>query len=687
MGMYSAFKLSGHLLIVSIAIVLIAMITAGTLFAQSDRSFANQSVSKLPSKEKRWALIVGVNNFGLKGAENDARALKNALMKYSGFSEEHIILLTTDARDPENIPTKNNIIFALDKLSSAIPKDGMFLFAFSGHGKTIGGDAYVVPSDGQVLGRPELMQQMLLNSSIVKEMIVSTKVKQVLMFLDSCRDQVSVDGGRGNAAQPLTSAYSRGFSFDDVNKDIDAYVTFYGTKKDDFSYEYRDDETNQWRGYFSRAIEEGLSGKAANDKGEVTLGKLVEYVQNAVPSRVWAQKHLVQNPWKSGDGFLESDLVLGIVEKPRNDSGDINAKSAEAAFWNAIENSSEIADFENYLNRCERGEFNGTYQSTAELKLQRLKRTNAPAAWSKFQGIARKLMKYRDIGSMSEGLAWADFDGHHGFIDGFGNEVIPATYEGFPFSFSDGLARVFTNDSNRGYIDKRGRLVFTTNYGTRGYGNGGSFSEGLADVRLGDTSAKYGFVDKTGKTVIPFIYDSVTPFSGGLAVVSVDGKYKTINIDGKEVAQLNYEYVGGFSEGLATFSNVKGATNEIGLIDNTGKKLVLLPYDWVDSFSEGIAIVGKAGKQGYIDKRGREIVPLIYEPDECNIVYSQFSNGVAQVILNGKFGFIDSKGKEIIPPKYQTVWCRAFLKDGFVGVTLNGKKGFVDFYGNEYFDF
>lgn len=64
-----------------------------------------------------------------------------------------------------------------------------------------------------------------------------------------------------------------------------------------------------------------------------------------------------------------------------------------------------------------------------------------------------------------------------------------------------------------------------------------------------------------------------------------------------------------------------------------------------------------------------------------------FSDGLAVAALNGKYGFIDKTGREVIPVKYDSVWCRAFRKEGFIGVELNGKKGFVDVEGNEYFDF
>ncbi len=59
------------------------------------------------------------------------------------------------------------------------------------------------------------------------------------------------------------------------------------------------------------------------------------------------------------------------------------------------------------------------------------------------------------------------------------------------------------------------------------------------------------------------------------------------------------------------------------------------------SFSEGMSRVSTAGKHGYIDKLGVEIIPLIY--DEAY----NFSDGMARVSIFGKTGFINKKGKEV----------------------------------------
>lgn len=63
----------------------------------------------------------------------------------------------------------------------------------------------------------------------------------------------------------------------------------------------------------------------------------------------------------------------------------------------------------------------------------------------------------------------------------------------------------------------------------------------MARVNIGGTpqsygdpkGGKWGFIDKTGKELIPVQYDKVKDFSNGKAVVEMDGKTFTINKKGE----------------------------------------------------------------------------------------------------------------------------------------------------------
>jgi hypothetical protein len=87
-------------------------------------------------------------------------------------------------------------------------------------------------------------------------------------------------------------------------------------------------------------------------------------------------------------------------------------------------------------------------------------------------------------------------------------------------SFSGGLAHVTTSTSDGpvdAYIDKTGKIMFTLSPDLRGE----SFSEGLARV-YSRSKDRYGFIDTTGKLVIPVKYVSAKDFSEGLSAVEFD---------------------------------------------------------------------------------------------------------------------------------------------------------------------
>lgn len=87
---------------------------------------------------KRKALCIGVNYIGqsgeLRGCHNDAKNLRNFLCRQYGYRDEDIVMLTDDAPNPRMIPTKENIIHAMQWLvNNAQPNDSLF-FHYSGHG-------------------------------------------------------------------------------------------------------------------------------------------------------------------------------------------------------------------------------------------------------------------------------------------------------------------------------------------------------------------------------------------------------------------------------------------------------------------------------------------------------------------------------------------------------------------------
>jgi Flp pilus assembly protein TadD len=324
----------------------------------------NDDVKALPVSAKRWALVIGVDKYidpqisPLKGSDNDARQIADALIRFAGFPQDQVILLSTN-QPIERQPTRVNILRRLSNLSTTVPKDGLLLVSFAGHGMERGGQAFLLPADAQISDQISFLEETAISMSRVKSWIKETGVSQVVLLLDACRND---PGGRADAPNPLSNAYVNAFNFDVRNREVQAFATMYATGIGQRAYEY----TEKKQGYFSWAVVEGLKGAAANDKGEVTLSQLVKYVQDAVPKRIAVDLGSTkqQKPFAVIEGYRADELVLAITSAASNTASNVPGQIAtvdpaaiELAYWDTIKNSNNPNDFKSYLDKYPDGQF------------------------------------------------------------------------------------------------------------------------------------------------------------------------------------------------------------------------------------------------------------------------------------------------------------------------------------------
>ncbi|KAJ5626277.1 hypothetical protein N7510_002586 [Penicillium lagena] len=114
---------------------------------------------------RRKALLIGINYYGqpssLHGCINDVTNMSTFLNQRFGYRREDMVILTDDQRNPMSIPTKANIIRAMQWLvRDAQPHDSLFVH-FSGHGgrtpdldgdEDDGYDDVIYPVDYRVAG-------------------------------------------------------------------------------------------------------------------------------------------------------------------------------------------------------------------------------------------------------------------------------------------------------------------------------------------------------------------------------------------------------------------------------------------------------------------------------------------------------------------------------------------------------
>jgi uncharacterized caspase-like protein len=274
-----------------------------------------KAVQQLPEKTKRWALIIGVDEYSessinrLYGAANDAVILRETLIKYAGFPPEQVILLAS-GQSVENQPTRGRILRYLSNLRGSLPSDALLFVAFSGHGIEKKGRAFILPSDTELDENATLLEDTAISIERLKTLIRETGVRQVIFSIDACRNDP--EAGKGLGAGILTESFSRSFNFDKQNQGIEAFVVLYATAVGSRAYESR----QKGNGYYTLVLVDGLKGAAANEKGEIMLGRLIAYLQETVPQQVKRDKGVAQKPFAYVEGYQADKLVLSAVAPP-----------------------------------------------------------------------------------------------------------------------------------------------------------------------------------------------------------------------------------------------------------------------------------------------------------------------------------------------------------------------------------
>lgn len=305
----------------------------------------------------------------------------------------------------------------------------------------------------------------------------------------------------------------------------------------------------------------------------------------------------------------------------------------------------------------------------------------------------------------SEGLCQANLAGKEGYIDRKGNWAFEIdTHDDRPFRC--GVAVVCTG-KRTGIVDRTGRVIDCPFDWLE------QFSEGLSAVYVYNKSLyadsdpkkafewrqrKCGFVNTSGKLVIPLEYTAAEPFSEGLAPVNVGGsdamctglsggKWGYINAKGEMAIKPQFTRAGEFSEGLAVVSY---DGQNYGWIDKTGKFAIKMRRLTIaTSFRDGVARIRGApdsvpgGKDfGYIATDGEVFVHPVF-----NACTSPFSEGLAEARerptwdaekkdwIQGKYGFVDKRGTWVIEPQFTHT--RPF-RGGLAYVSKDGEMAYID---------
>ena len=314
--------------------------------------------------------------------------------------------------------------------------------------------------------------------------------------------------------------------------------------------------------------------------------------------------------------------------------------------------------------------------------------------------------KFNEVGEFIGDIAPIKIAKRWGLINRKGQVIVEPTFDElgqFFYSYFSGndskLVALVKNGDNIGFIRTNGKMV-------NEYDNISSFNRhGLALV---SKDGKSGFINQTGKEIIPLVYDDIGSFNRhGLALVSKDGKSGFIDQTGKEIISLpsvidffnmievnkdrKQNVVDLMGKDLIPLIdhdgnffflkvNVGGKKNDYGvisggkwgIIDLMGTEITPPVYDEIFPFNQqGLAWVQKNENMGIINLIGTEITPPVYDEIEA---FNQ--KGLALVKKDGKLGLIDAKGKQISPPVYDEI--ESFNQQGLAIVKKDSKWGVID---------
>jgi len=203
----------------------------------------------------------------------------------------------------------------------------------------------------------------------------------------------------------------------------------------------------------------------------------------------------------------------------------------------------------------------------------------------------------------------------------------------------------------------------------------------------------FGVIDRRGKTVLPFGFDSIHYSHGYVFIGWRNGNCQFFGRDGQTLASDAFEACGmshvGFAYGIKgtsrKFINLNGTLNfkselrdlknissnrfavkfdaGFALSDINGNLLTKEVFDQIGAFSYGLAPASIDGKFGYLDSMGRTRIPLIYEVREGFPENAVFKNGLAVVGFTERVGVSTSNGDLILTDAFDNL---EILEDSLV---------------------
>ncbi len=254
----------------------------------------------------QYALLVGVSRYfdtnafsQLDCCEHDAKAIHKRVIhpRILGYKSSNVQLMhdSVPAHEEHNLPVESQIASFLQHFAQRLEKDDTFLFYFSGHGCVKNGEAFIVAKDTywEALGT----KTRGIRLSLVRELLSESKASQKIAIIDACHSGADLT----KAGPPLQEE-----GFQDALQDLaKGTVVLASCERGEKSWALKNSSV------FTKHLLAGLDGGAKNDKGEITVYSLVEYVGKNVAG--WASQQtppVKQTPTLLGDLHAEGFVLV-----------------------------------------------------------------------------------------------------------------------------------------------------------------------------------------------------------------------------------------------------------------------------------------------------------------------------------------------------------------------------------------
>ncbi|MEK6320729.1 MAG: caspase family protein [Acidobacteriota bacterium] len=284
-----------------------------------------QSAKKAPVAANQWALLVGVSQYpgqiqSLGFPRDDARAIKDLLVKSAGFPEDHIRLLTDDGAGDAKA-TKQNILAAVDYFAPRVQPGHEVIVFLAGHGIARGlglqAKSFFLPVDVDAQSK-ESLDRTGVDLEDLARRLSGLKASQFSIFIDACREDPFP--GRGIKGNTMTDVMSRGLRITpSAARPADAVpptaIVFYACRVGERAYE----DPQLKHGVFTYYILEGIRTVANRPDGRVEAGYLAKFLQESVQK--WtadfqsrAKYAVEQTPMMVATGILGPMVIVRMSQ-------------------------------------------------------------------------------------------------------------------------------------------------------------------------------------------------------------------------------------------------------------------------------------------------------------------------------------------------------------------------------------